>query len=69
MCNEAVEVNPWQLYDVPDFLKTEEMCDDVVRRDSYLLQFVSDWFVTQEQLEIWHDDDDCCSDDELIEWY
>ena len=69
MCNEAVEVNPWQLYDVPDFLKTEEMCDDVVRRDSYLLQFVSDWFVTQEQLEIWHDDDDCCTDDELIEWY
>ena len=68
MCNEAVEVNPWQLYDVPDFLKTEEMCDDVVRRDSYLLQFVSDWFVTQ-QLEIWHDDDDCCTDDELIEWY
>ena len=69
MCNEAVEVNPWQLYDVPDFLKTEEMCDDVVRRDSYLLQIVSDWFVTQEQLEIWHDDDDCCTDDELIEWY
>ena len=69
MCNEAVEVNPWQLYDVPDFLKTEEMCDDVVRRDSYLLQFVSDWFVTQEQLEIWHDDDDCCTDGELIEWY
>ena len=69
MCNEAVEVNPWQLYDVPDFLKTEEMCDDVVRRDSYLLQFVSDWFVTQEQLERWHDDDDCCTDDELIEWY
>ena len=69
MCNEAVEVNPWQLYDVPDFLKTEEMCDGVVRRDSYLLQFVSDWFVTQEQLEIWHDDDDCCTDDELIEWY
>ena len=55
MCSEAVEVNPWQLYDVPDYLKTQEMCDDVGRRDSYLLQFVPDWFVTQEQLEIWYD--------------
>ena len=55
MCNEAVEVNPWQLYDVPDYLKTQEMRADVGRRDSYLLQFVPDWFVTQEQLEIWYD--------------
>ena len=45
------------------------MCDDVVQRDSYSLQFVPDWFVTQEQLEIWHDDDDYCTDDEIIEWY
>ena len=33
------------------------------------MQFVSDWFVTQEQLEIWQDDDDYCTDDEVIEWY
>ena len=45
------------------------MCDDVVQRDSYSLQFVPDWFVTQEQLEIWHDDVDNCTDDELIRWY
>ena len=34
------------------------MCDDVVQRSSYSLKFVLDWFVTQVQLEIWHDDDD-----------
>ena len=44
------------------------MCDDVVQRSSYSLKFVLDWFVTQVQLEIWHDGDDYCTDDELIEW-
>ena len=38
-------------------------------RDHYFsLQYVPDWFVTQEELKLWHDDNDC-DDDELIEWY
>ena len=41
----------------------------MVRMDSYSLQFVPDWFVTPEQLKIWHDDHDYYNDDELIEWY
>ena len=45
------------------------MWDDVEQRDSYSLRFVPNWFVTQEQLEIWHGDDDYCTDDEIIEWY
>ena len=69
MCNDAVDLDPWSLYDVPDYLKTQVMCDDVVQRDSYSLRFVPDWFVTQEQLEIWHNDNDCCTDDEIIGWY
>ena len=38
---------------------------------AYSLQFVPGWFVTQQQLKIWHDDDDYCNEliDELIEWY
>ena len=44
------------------------MCDGVVQTDSYSLQFVPDWFVTQEQLEIWHNDDDYCTAIEIIEW-
>ena len=33
------------------------------------MQFVPDWFVTQQQLKIWHDDDNYYNDDELIELY
>ena len=45
------------------------MCDDVVCRDPYSLQFVPDWFVTEEQIDVWYYDDGYCDDDELIEWY
>ena len=69
MCNDAVDVDPWTLYNVPDHFKTKKMCDNVVQRYSYSLQFVPDWFVTQKQLEIWHDDDDYFPDDEFIEWH
>ena len=44
------------------------MCDDVVRRDPYSLQFLPDWFVTQQQRDIWHDEDEYCDDDGLIKW-
>ena len=69
MCNDVSDIDPWQLNDVPDYLKTQKMCDDVVHRDSNSLQFVPDWLVTQEQPEIWHSNDDYCTDNELIEWY
>ena len=45
------------------------MCDEAVGGDIFSLICVPDWFVTQEQIEIWHDDDDYCDDDEIIEWY
>ena len=45
------------------------MCDNAVRDDSFSLQFVPDWFVTQQQIKIWHDEDDYCSDNETIKWY
>ena len=47
----------------------QKMCNDVEQRASYSLRFVPDWFVTQEQLEIWNDGDDYCIGDEIIEWY
>ena len=34
------------------------MCDQAVKYDSSSLQFVPDWFVTQEQIDLW-DDDKC----------
>ena len=33
------------------------------------MQFVPDWFVTEQQIKIWHDSDNWHDDDELIEWY
>ena len=68
MCNDAIDVDPWQLKNVPIHFKTQKMCDDVVQRDSYSLQFVPDWFVTGQQMQMWADDDDYYNDDEHIQW-
>ena len=69
MCIKAVEVDPWQLYNVPDHFKSQKMCDAAVSKDPYALQYVPDWFVVQEQVKIWHDDDDYCNDNEIVGWY
>ena len=68
MCIEALEVDPWSLYDIPDNLKTEETCNKAVEDDPSSLQYVSDWFVIKQQLDIWYDDDYWYHDDDLIEW-
>ena len=31
-----------------------------------MLKYVLDWFVTQQQVKLWDDDDDYCNDDEYI---
>ena len=56
MCVRAAETDPWQLDDVPDNFKTQDKCDAVVSRDSYLLQCASGWFLMQEPVKIWHDE-------------
>ena len=35
----------------------------------FSLQFVPDWFVTQQQIDKWYDDDYVYNDNEMIEWY
>ena len=50
--------------DVPNCLKTQDMCDNVVRDDAFSLVIVS-----QRQLKLWYDNDDWYDDDEIIEWY
>ena len=39
---KAVEVDHWQLKDVPDYFKTQEMCDKAVRDDPSSLRYVCD---------------------------
>ena len=43
------------------------MCDKAVEEDPGLLEYVPDWFVTQEQIDPRGDDGDYYDDDELIE--
>ena len=64
-----VYLDPWQLKDVPDHFKTQEMCDDAVWGYPFSLQFVPYWFVTQQQIDAWYDDDYWYDDDEIIGWY
>ena len=45
------------------------MGNNAVRMDPWFLQSVPDWFVTQEQIDVWYADDDYCNDYELIKWY
>ena len=66
MCYTAVEKDPRMMRHVPDHLETQKMCDKVVRKGSFTLQYVPDWFVTQQQLRTWNS---YCNDDTLIKWY
>ena len=54
-----------QIIETPDHLKTQEMCNKTFELDPWLLNYVSDWFVTQQQIEPW---DEYCNDD-IIKWH
>ena len=34
-----------------------------------ILWNIPDWFVMQDELKIWHDDNDYCNNNEIVEWY
>ena len=40
------------------------MCNKAVRNHFFSLEYISDWFVTQQQVKIWHDDDEYHDDDD-----
>ena len=69
MCIKALGVDPWQLKYVSDHFKTQEMCDKAVRDYLFSLRLVLDWLVTQQQIDIWYDDDYVYNNNEMIKWY
>ena len=69
MCDKAIEIDPFTLLHVPDNLRPQGMCIRTVESVLGLLEYVQDWFVTQQKIKIWCDDDEYCDDDELIKWY
>ena len=69
MCIRGVEVEPWQLSDLPDHFKTQEMCNEAVHIEPYALRFVPVWFVMRGPVKICRDDDNYWNGDEIIKWY
>ena len=69
MCIKVVEVDPWQLEHTPNHLKTQGICNKAVKDYLFSLQFVPDWFVTQQQIDIWYDHDYVYNDNDMIKWY
>ena len=55
MCNEIMRTMPDAFHHIPDRFKTQKIRDKALKEDSSSLQFVLDWFVTQEQIDLWHD--------------
>ena len=53
-----VDIEPRFLPFLPDRIKTREMCEKAVKKYLWLLKYVLDWFVTHQQIKIWHDNDD-----------
>ena len=45
------------------------MCEKAAKKYLQLLNYIPDWSVTHQQLDIWFDDDDYCNDSEITEWY
>ena len=56
MGKKAVQKDPRMLEYVPDNFKMQEMCNEALRRGPWHLRHVLDWFMTQQQLKLWHDD-------------
>ena len=69
MCIKAVGTGSWQLCHVPDPFKAQGICDKAVKKCPFHWEYVSDLFVTQQQVKIWHDDSEYHDKDRLIEWY
>ena len=69
MCEKAFKEDLGLLWPVSDQYKTQKMCDEAVEEDLCLLEYVPDWFVKQQHIDLWENDDDYFDDDTLIEWY
>ena len=71
LVSDCVETEKMRIkgVDVPDHFKSQKKCNPEVSKDPYSLQYVSDWLVMQEQVKIWHDNNNYWNDAEIVEWY
>ena len=75
MCSQVMHTMPDVFHHITDRFKTQEMCDQAVKEDSSLLEYVPDWFVTKEWMWTWYDDyydgdhwDNDNDEDKFLEW-
>ena len=45
------------------------MCDKAVKDDPSSMQFVPYWLVTQQQIDVWYENDHWYHNYDIIEWY
>ena len=45
------------------------MCNKAVRDYLFSLRYVPDWFITQQQIGTWYEDDYVYNDSGMIKWY
>ena len=69
MCDKAINIDPFTQSHDHDNLKMWEMCIRAVEAGLGLLGHIPDWFVTQQQIDVWYDGKYWYTDDELIQWY
>ena len=77
MCNEVMRNMQDAFHRIPDRFKTQEMCDKAVKKDPSFLEFVTDWLVRRECMQMWYDDyyddnadhwDNENDEDKFFEW-
>ena len=44
------------MHHVPNHFKTQKMCNKSVQRELKTLEFIPNYFVTQRQIDLWHQD-------------
>ena len=64
-----MDIEPRFLVLLPDHLKIRGMFKKAVEKYIWLLKYVPDYFVTYQQIKIWHDNDDYCNNNGLIKWH
>ena len=45
------------------------MCIRAPEACPWSLEYIPDWYVTEQQIQLWHDDKYYYNDDRLIKWY
>ena len=69
MCEKAVENDPEALEFVSAHFKTQEICNETIEVCPWSLEYIPDWLVTREAVDMWCDDVDYYDEYNFFKWY